>query len=227
MRAGKRDSLVVVGQVGQSLDGRIATTTGRSRYINGAAGLAHLHRLRALVDAVVIGVGCALADDPQLTVRHVRGRNPARVVIDPHGRLAPTARVLAEDGVRRVVVTGQGARPQCAGAEIVGLPAEDGRIEPAAVLASLAERGMRRILVEGGPETLARFLAARCIDRLHVIVAPIILGDGRPGFSLGPIDRVEQALSPPTQVHRLDDEVLFDCDFSAQRAPIGEAKKST
>ncbi len=227
LRTGKRDGLVVVGQVGQSLDGRIATTTGRSCYINGAAGLAHLHRLRALVDAVVIGVGCALADDPQLTVRHVRGRNPARVVIDPRGRLAPTARVLAEDGVRRVVVTGQGALAQCPGAEIVVLPAEDGRIEPAAVLASLAERGMRRILVEGGPETLSRFLAARCVDRLHVIVAPIILGDGRPGFSLGPIDRVEQALSPPMRVHRLDDEVLFDCDLSAQRAPIGEAKKST
>ena len=227
LRTGKRDGLVVVGQVGQSLDGRIATTTGRSCYINGAAGLAHLHRLRALVDAVVIGVGCALADDPQLTVRHVRGRDPARVVIDPRGRLAPTARVLAEDGVRRVVVTGQGALAQCPGAEIVVLPAEDGRIEPAAVLASLAERGMRRILVEGGPETLSRFLAARCVDRLHVIVAPIILGDGRPGFSLGPIDRVEQALSPPMRVHRLDDEVLFDCDLSAQRAPIGEAKKST
>ncbi len=227
LRAVGGDGIVVVGQVGQSLDGRVATTTGRSNYINGAAGLAHLHRLRALVDAVVIGVGSALADDPRLTVRNVPGRNPARVVIDPRGRLAPTAKVLADDGVRRIVVTGQGSRSQCQGAEIVALPADGGRIEPAAVLASLAERGLRRVLVEGGPETLSRFLAAHCVDRLHVIVAPIILGDGRPGFSLGPIDRVEQALSPPMRVHRLDDEVLFDCDLSAQRAPIGEAKTST
>jgi diaminohydroxyphosphoribosylaminopyrimidine deaminase / 5-amino-6-(5-phosphoribosylamino)uracil reductase len=76
LRTGKIDQLVVAGQVGQSLDGRVATTTGRSRYINGAAGLAHLHRLRSLVDAVVIGIGSALADDPQLTVRRVAG--PAR-----------------------------------------------------------------------------------------------------------------------------------------------------
>ena len=88
LRSGKTDPLVVVGQVGQSLDGRIATTTGRSCYINGAAGLAHLHRLRALVDAVVVGVRSAVADDPRLTVRHVAGPDPARVVIDPRGRLS-------------------------------------------------------------------------------------------------------------------------------------------
>ena len=82
--------MVVVGQCGQSIDARIATASGHSHYINGAEGLAHLHRLRALVDAVVVGVGTALADDPQLTVRRVAGPNPARVVIDPNGRLAPT-----------------------------------------------------------------------------------------------------------------------------------------
>ena len=71
LRHGRVDELVVVGQIGQSLDGRVATETGHSHYINGPAGLAHLHRLRALVDAVVIGVGTALADDPQLTVRRV------------------------------------------------------------------------------------------------------------------------------------------------------------
>ena len=87
LKAGVADDLVVVGQIGQSLDGRIATSSGHSKYINGPAGLAHLHRLRALVDAVVIGVGTALADDPQLTVRRVAGPHPVRVVIDPRGRL--------------------------------------------------------------------------------------------------------------------------------------------
>ena len=91
-RRGTVDDLVVVGQIGQSLDGRIATETGHSKYINGPAGLAHLHRLRALVDAVVIGVGTALADDPQLTVRRVAGPQPARIVIDPKGRLGAEAR---------------------------------------------------------------------------------------------------------------------------------------
>ncbi len=84
------DDLVVVGQIGQSLDGRIATESGHSKYINGPAGLAHLHRLRALVDGIVIGVGTAIADDPQLTVRRVSGPHPARVVIDPKDGWAAT-----------------------------------------------------------------------------------------------------------------------------------------
>src|SRR5437764_1940338 len=87
LRQGAADELVVVGQFGQSIDARIATPTGSSHYINGPAGLAHLHRLRALVDVIVVGVGTALADDPQLTVRRVAGPSPARVVLDPSGRL--------------------------------------------------------------------------------------------------------------------------------------------
>src|SRR5215469_11553659 len=88
----------VVGQLGQSLDGRIATATGNSRYINCPDAIQHLHRLRALVDAVIVGIGTVLADDPQLTVRRVVSNDPARVVIDPNGRLPPDARILAEDG---------------------------------------------------------------------------------------------------------------------------------
>jgi diaminohydroxyphosphoribosylaminopyrimidine deaminase / 5-amino-6-(5-phosphoribosylamino)uracil reductase len=227
LRAGTIDDLVVVGQLGQSLDGRIATASGHSHYINGPTGLAHLHRLRALVDAVVVGVGSALADDPQLTVRRVTGPDPARVVLDPRGRLAPTARLLADDGIRRLVVTAQGSRCELPGVEILTLPAVDGHIAPAAILAGLAEVGLRRVLIEGGPDTLSRFLAAGCLDRLHVVVAPIILGDGRPSFRLDPIDRLDQALRPPMRVHLLDGEVLFDCDFTAQRALVGCAKKST
>src|SRR5215470_8306249 len=86
LRAGQIDDLLVVGQIGQSLDGRAATATGHSHYINGTEGLDHLHRLRALMDAVVVGVGTAVADDPLLTVRRVAGPHPARVVIDPTAR---------------------------------------------------------------------------------------------------------------------------------------------
>jgi diaminohydroxyphosphoribosylaminopyrimidine deaminase/5-amino-6-(5-phosphoribosylamino)uracil reductase len=228
LRTGTVDDLVVVGQIGQSLDGRIATTSGHSKYINGPAGLAHLHRLRALVDAVVIGVGTALADDPQLTVRRVAGPQPARVVIDPNGRLPASARVFTNDGVRRLVVTTESAR--CAppsGVDIVRLPVIDGRIAPATILAALAERGLRRLLIEGGADTVSHFLAAGCLDRLHVMVAPIILGSGRGGFVLPPIERADQAMRVLVHAHQLDDEVLFDLDLSAQRVAIGAAKKST
>jgi diaminohydroxyphosphoribosylaminopyrimidine deaminase / 5-amino-6-(5-phosphoribosylamino)uracil reductase len=225
LRTGRVDDLVVVGQIGQSLDGRIATATGRSHYINAAAGLAHLHRLRALVDAVVVGIGTALADDPQLTVRRVDGPNPARVVLDPRGRLASSARLLTDDGARRIVVTQIGTRCELSGAQIVELPAVNGHISPIAILSALAGLGLRRVLIEGGADTVSRFLAEGCLDRLHVVVAPVILGDGRPSFALAPIDRVEEALRPPMRIHRLDGETLFDCDFSAQRVPIVGARK--
>jgi diaminohydroxyphosphoribosylaminopyrimidine deaminase/5-amino-6-(5-phosphoribosylamino)uracil reductase len=228
LRQGAIDDLVVVGQCGQSIDARIATPSGHSHYINGTAALAHLHRLRALVDAVVIGVGTALADDPQLTVRRVAGPNPARVIVDPNGRLRATARVLAADGTRRLVVT-TASMPSAlpADVEIVPLKAEGGELVPMAIVAALAARGLRRVLVEGGAGTVSRFLAAGCLDRLHILIAPIILGGGRPSLTLPPIERLEQAVRAPMRVHLLGSDVLLDCDLGAQRRPIGRAKMST
>lgn len=228
LRKGTVDDLVIVGQIGQSLDGRIATETGHSKYINGPAGLVHLHRLRALVDAVVVGVGSAIADDPQLTVRRVAGPQPARVVIDPKGRLGTDARMFADNGARRLLITAQGTR--CAppsGVEIIALPAVDGHIAPSSIVTALAGCGLRRMLIEGGADTVSRFLVAGCIDRLHVIVAPIILGGGGPGLILPPLERADQALRMPIRVHKIEDDVLFDCDLSAQRVALGVAKKST
>jgi diaminohydroxyphosphoribosylaminopyrimidine deaminase / 5-amino-6-(5-phosphoribosylamino)uracil reductase len=228
LQRGQVDDLVVVAQCGQSIDARIATASGHSHYINGPEGLAHLHRLRALVDAVVIGVGTAIADDPQLTVRRVAGRNPARVVIDPAGRLPRTARMLAEDGVPRLVITGLHATIDLpSGVEVVRVATTDRQLAPATVLAELAARGFRRILVEGGSNTVSRFLAAGCLDRLHVMIAPMIIGAGPSSVSLAPVERVEQAIKAPMRTHILGDEVLLDCDLSAQRIGIGIAKKST
>jgi diaminohydroxyphosphoribosylaminopyrimidine deaminase/5-amino-6-(5-phosphoribosylamino)uracil reductase len=228
LMSGVVDDLVVVGQFGQSLDGRVATETGHSHYINGPAGLAHLHRLRALVDVVVVGVGTAIADDPQLTVRHVAGPSPARVVVDPRGRIAACARLFAADGVRRLVVTADGARLQLPpGVEHISLPLTDGAIAPAAILAALADRGFRRMLIEGGSHTVSRFIAAGCLDRLHIVVAPIILGAGRESVALPPVLSCADALRPPMRLHRLDGEVLFDCDLSARRVAVGRAKTST
>jgi riboflavin-specific deaminase-like protein len=228
LRTGAVDDLMVVGQIGQSLDGRIATASGHSKYINGPAGLTHLHRLRSLVDAVVVGIGTALADDPRLTVRRVAGPHPARVVIDPAGKFPASARICAADGVRCLLVTAEGTPSALPSeVEVVALPAQDGHIAPAAILAALAERGLRRVLIEGGADTVSRFLTADCLDRLHVVVAPILLGSGRPSFILPPVERADQALRMPMRAHCLDDEVLFDCDLSAQRVAIGRAKIST
>ena len=102
-----------------------------------------------------------------------------------------------------------------------------GEIAPAAILSALAERGFHRVLIEGGAHTVSRFIAAGCLDRLHVMVAPIMLGAGQTGVTLAPIARADEALRAPMRAHLIGDEVLLDCDLSAQRVVVGRAKKST
>jgi riboflavin-specific deaminase-like protein len=221
LRAGRVDDLMVVAQLGQSIDGRITTDGRHPTYINGAAGLDHLHRLRALVDAVVVGVGTAVSDDPQLTVRRVAGPNPARVVIDPRGRLAPTARLLRPDGARRIIITGDACTAAFADdVEVMRVALTAGLAAPSAILTGLRQKGFRRILIEGGARTISEFLAAGCLDRLHVMVAPMLVGAGQPSLCLPPGLSADGALRPPVTAHLLDGEVLFDIDLSARRRAL-------
>lgn len=218
---------LVIGQLGQSLDGRIATTNGHSHYVTGPESLVHLHRLRALVDAVVVGAGTVLADDPQLTVRHCPGPNPLRVVLDPLRKL-PLQRRLFCDGQAPTLVLASIPAPALApDPEAAPNPDPDpaaGRTEtallsvsddgsgfaPAAVLSLLAARGAQRILVEGGGITVSRFLAAGALDRLHVVVAPMLIGSGRPGLTLPAIDHLDQALRPAHRRESLGEDVLYE-----------------
>lgn len=224
LRGPRADGMVVVGQIGQTMDGRIATVAGQSKYVNGPAGLTHLHQLRALVDAIVIGVGTALADNPQLTVRLVHGKSPARVVIDPRGRLPHQSLVWQDDGIRKIWVVADGVKvdpmPQV---ELVPLPAIDGRIDPLQILQMLSAEGLKRVLVEGGAETVSRFMGARCLDRLHLIVAPIVMGSGRPSFHLPPIEHMNQAQRLEVQTHLIGNEIVFDCELQQQRGAIAPA----
>jgi riboflavin-specific deaminase-like protein len=211
------DAPFVVAQLGQSLDGRVATLTGASRSINGPCALDHLHRLRANVDAVVVGIGTVLADDPQLTVRRVEGPQPTRVVIDPHGRLPQSARCLALGEKPCLVVTNR-ARPLPRGAEALMMKASDEHIPPAHIVGALFDRGLKKILVEGGAFTVSNFIDAGVVDRLHILVGPVILGSGVTGLSLSPISELHQALQPKTTAHVLDGgDVLFDCDLRQRR----------
>ena len=207
----------VIAQLGQSLDGRIATPTGASRWINRDCALDHVHRLRANVDAVIVGIGTVLADDPLLTVRRVPGRHPARVVIDPYGQLDSGAKFLAADGVRRLIVCGDERRTP-SGIETIVLQRESDLFSPLQIAAELYRLGMRKILVEGGATTVSAFMDAGAVDRLHVLVAPIILGSGTTGLSLKAIQGLDEARRPLTKIHVLDDgDVLFDCDLKSEQ----------
>lgn len=203
---------LVVAQLGQSLDGRIATESGHSHYVNGVEARRVLHRLRAGVDAVLVGAGTAAADDPQLTVRLCEGQNPARVLVDRRRRAGAALKMLADDGVERVVF-GPPAPGDPPGVVCVTLDA----LTPAAMLDAMAARGLSRVLVEGGADTVSRFLAAGTIDRLVVLVAPLLIGSGRMGLMLPAVDTLEQAMRPPTIVTPLaDGDVMFDCALSTR-----------
>lgn len=207
------DRPFVVAQLGQSLDGRIALPSGESRWINNEAALDHLHRLRAVVDAVVVGIGTALADDPMLNVRRVKGANPARVVIDPGGRLPPHARLLTDDGAPCFVVTRPGVTVPKGARQIV-MEKQMPTFSPGAVVAALHAQGLRRILIEGGAQTVSTFIDAAALDRLHVLVAPCLLGSGKTGINLAPLAALADAPRPRTLVHVLEGgDVLFDCDM--------------
>jgi diaminohydroxyphosphoribosylaminopyrimidine deaminase / 5-amino-6-(5-phosphoribosylamino)uracil reductase len=204
---------VVYGHVGQSLDGQIATQSGASRYVTGQANLCHMHRLRALCDAVIVGAGTALHDDPQLTTRLVPGRSPTRVVIDPTLRLPEQRKLFQDRAAPTLVICARGRLNghRLGASEIVEVEAEDGLLPPPAIVRTLRERGLSRLFVEGGGVTVSRFVESNTLDRLHVTVCPIFIGRGRPGISLPGIDQLDRALRPRTRRFAQDDDVLFDC----------------
>ncbi len=167
-----------------SLDGRIATRTGHSKWVTGEEARARVHALRAQADAVAIGIGTALADDPRLTVRDAPGPSPMRVVFDTKLRLPPDTRLVAT--AREVptwvicsVDASMEAESQLTakGVEVLrAATSPEGRIDVRSALEMLAQRGVVTLMIEGGAELAGSFLAAQLADELHVFVSPILLG---------------------------------------------------
>lgn len=212
---------VVIGQLGQSLDGRIATESGASHFVTGPEDIVRLHRLRALVDAVVVGASTVASDDPRLTVREVEGENPVRVVLDSDGRLDPGRRVFTDGAARTLVVRRSSAAPMGyeGRTEVISVPAtESGGLDLTSLLRALSDQGLARILVEGGGVTVSRFLQAGLLDRLHITVAPLLIGSGRPSITLDPVATLDEALRPACRHFHLGRDVLFDLDLRSGSA---------
>lgn len=207
----------VLGHLGQSVDGRIATESGHSHYVNGPENIDHLHRLRALADAVVVGAGTVASDDPRLTVRRVRGDNPVRVVLDPRRRLGLHHNIFQDPAIPTLLITTSAGPATHGSAEVVLIDRHEPSLQPRDVLDALHGRGLNRIFVEGGGVTVSRFMDAGALDRLHVCVAPLLIGSGRPALSLPPVATLADAVRPPCRVAAMGDDVMFDFDLSAYR----------
>ncbi len=201
----------------QSLDGKIATVQGNSRWISSEGSRRFSHRLRAQHDAIMVGRGTVLADDPLLTVRLVKGRNPLRICLDSKLRIPHDAQVLRDEGETLVVTTDDHGKDKIAkirklGKEVLVIQrGADGRVALRPLLKALAERGIASILVEGGAEIITSLLKEGLVKRMVVITAPLILGKGIEAVGdLGIID-LERAIRPSScEVKRIDKDTVFD-----------------
>ena len=210
---------ITIGHLGQSLDGFIATLTGDSQFVTGAANIVHLHRMRALCDAVIVGAGTVATDDPQLTTRHVSGDNAVRVVFDPARRLASAYKVFSDEAAPTLYVCARSqVRPgetHVGTAPIVAFDDGSPGQEVRQVLDILRKRGCSRVFVEGGGVTVSAFLEANLLDRLQMAIAPLLIGDGRPAIRLAPHANLRDCRRPRYRVFRMGGDVLFDCDLQA------------
>jgi diaminohydroxyphosphoribosylaminopyrimidine deaminase / 5-amino-6-(5-phosphoribosylamino)uracil reductase len=214
---------IAVGHLGQSLDGFIATQSGDSQFVTGHANVVHMHWLRGLCDAIIVGAGTVAADDPQLTTRHVPGPHPLRVIFDPSRRLSPQFKVFSDAVAPTLYVCRDEhvakGETHIGIAPILGVSGSAPGGAPAALLRLLRERGCARVFVEGGGVTVSAFLEAGLLDRLHLAVAPVIIGSGRPAIRLRPATQLRDCLRPACRVFRMGGDVLFDCDLRSTAEP--------
>lgn len=221
------DAPLVYAHLGQSLDGFVAAANGASHYVTGEANLVHLHRMRALADAVIVGAQTIRADDPRLTTRRATGSNPLRVVLDPRATLTGDVHVLTDDDAPTWLMHLQDAPPAdtrtdrshvsrirvtCTQATR-GLGLSEQMLDLNALLNTLHGRGLGRVFVEGGGRTVTAFVRAGLLDRLQIAVAPVFIGRGLPGLDLAPVTHMDQATRPPCRHFAMGDDVLFDLDL--------------
>jgi diaminohydroxyphosphoribosylaminopyrimidine deaminase/5-amino-6-(5-phosphoribosylamino)uracil reductase len=212
------DDALIVGHLGQSLDGFIATESGDSRFVTGPDNIVHLHRMRALCDAVIVGAGTVAADDPQLTTREVPGPNPLRVVLDPRRRLDAARRLFTDRAAPTLLVHAAQVAPEAPrDVETLALRVGPAGLDLAALVAALRARGCRRLFVEGGACTVAGFLQAGLLSRLQIAVAPLLIGAGRPTIRLPGSLSLSDCLRARHRVFRMGTDVLFDLDLAQRR----------
>jgi GTP cyclohydrolase II len=186
----------------QTIDGRIASRTGDARYVSGERSLRLAHELRAAHDAVLIGIGTVLADDPKLTVRLVPGDSPVRIVVDSRLRIPPDASVLNAADARTIVATTplapeeRAAEIRARGGEVLRTKADaDGHVDLGGLLARLRADGIRSLLIEGGRGIITTALRERLVDRLTVCIAPKVIGEGIAAVGDLHIDRLRDAMT--------------------------------
>lgn len=205
----------------QSLDGRIATRTGDSQWISGEKTLQLAHQLRNDNDAILVGVGTVLADNPRLTCRLTEGRNPHRVVLDSRLRTPMDSYIVRQaTEVTTTICCTNGVPPErrapfeAAGVRVAILPGNDERLELHGVLRHLAKLGITSVLVEGGAGVITSFFAAHLVDRLVLVTAPLVIGTGTEAVGDLGTERLSETMRGRTHsVYQADNDIVWEIAF--------------
>ncbi|MFD2110255.1 RibD family protein [Thiorhodococcus fuscus] len=215
------EGFTVVAHLGQSIDSCVATANGDSCYVTGDENLRHLHRMRALSDAVLVGTETAACDNPRLTTRLVAGDNAVRVVLDRCRRLPPDLAIFTDGSAETWLVCDEARLhepgPVPERGRLIGVPTRAGRLDLAAVVEVLAEFGIRTLFIEGGGMIVSAFVAENLVDRLQVAIAPLLIGGGRLGLSPPTSDLLRNAICPSARLYRMGKDVLYDMDMRRPR----------
>ena len=198
-----------IGQIGQSLDGKIALLNGNSHYINDKNSISYLHSLRSICDAVVVGVNTIRKDDPLLTTRAIKGPNPQRIIIDPSLKLTNKYKVF-KDGMPNIIFTHSKLNKKFNNTQIYKLPE---RNFTNLIFQNINRLGYKLVLVEGGSKTISKFLENKLLNIMQFIIAPTIIGSGINSINIEPITNLKNVIRTKNNIFKFGKEIIVSLEF--------------
>ena len=200
-----------IGQIGQSLDGKIALNNGNSHYINEKESIIYLHCLRSISDGVLVGVNTIMKDNPFLTTREIKGDNPIRLIIDPSLKLTNRYNIF-KDNNKNIIFTNSSKEKKLKNTSIVKFPKKNFTLS---IFKYLKKTSLKTILIEGGPTTLSHFIEHKLINYMQFIISPTIIGSGIDSLKLKPISDLKNAIRVKNTINRLGKEIIVTLDFNS------------
>ena len=198
-----------IGQIGQSLDGKIALNNGNSHYINEKESIFYLHCLRAICDGVLVGVNTVLKDDPLLTTREINGSNPTRLIIDPSLKLSNRFKIFKDDN-KNIIFTNSNKQKNFKNTVIIKYPKKNFTQN---IYNYLKRTSFKYVLIEGGPTTLSFFIKLKLINYMQFIISPTLIGSGIDSVKLKPITNLKKAIRTSSNFSKLGKEIVATLDF--------------
>ena len=201
----------LIGQIGQSIDGKIALNNGKSHYINEKESIIYLHCLRSISDGVLVGVNTIIKDNPLLTTRKIKGQNPTRLIIDPSLKLTNKYKIF-KDNNKNIVFTNSSKRKKLYNTTIVKFPKKNFTLS---IYKYLKKTSLKTILIEGGPTTLSHFIELKLLNYMQFIISPTIIGSGIDSLKLKPITNLKNAIRKKNTISKLGKEIIVTLDFNS------------